>query len=159
MNQYINNEVIKKVLQIVLSSTRTMPAHYSSNGDHTQSFFVDFEIEKDDEYNMASFAFYKGAEAIANCKVDIKPTDLETSAIIKRGEDIVVGSYILKKLGDSSHLVALMDGLAKANAELAVVSHVILEDKEIQDYFVACQRYGWSKDVPSEGLEPPTDRM
>jgi hypothetical protein len=145
MNQNTDKDTVARVLDIVLSSTRTMPAHYSSNGDRTQSFCVDFDIERDDEYNMASFAFYKGSESIGKCQVDAKPTDLETGAIIKLGEDITVGSYILKKLGDISHISALIEALTKANAELATISQAIHNDKEIQDYFVACRSYGLSK--------------
>jgi hypothetical protein len=139
------DDVARRVADIVLTANRSMPAHYTSNGDRAKSFCVDFDIESDDEYNMASFAFYKGSEAISMNKVDAKPTDLEASAIIKLGEDITVGSYILKKLGDTSHLPELIEELTKENVGIEKVSQMILDDKVIQDYFAACRSYGLSK--------------
>lgn len=145
MKQNKDKSVVEKVLRLVLSSTRSMPAHYSSNGDHTKSFCVDFAIDRDDEYNLASFAFYKASEAIVKSEVETKPTDLETSAVIKLGEDITIGSYIMKKLGDTSHLSALIEELVRANTELATIGQTIRDDKEIQNYFAACRNYGLSK--------------
>ena len=51
------NDFVQKVLDIISSSDRKMPAHFTSNGNRTQSFCIDFDISETDEYEMASEAW------------------------------------------------------------------------------------------------------
>jgi len=43
------NDFVQKVLDIINSSERVMPAHLTINGSRTQSFCVNFDISEADD--------------------------------------------------------------------------------------------------------------
>ena len=49
----MNNEFLQKAFDIVISSTRPMPAYFTGNGEREKSFCVNFDIKYEDEYEMA----------------------------------------------------------------------------------------------------------
>jgi len=73
---------IKKVLEILDKTERTLPAHFTDNNDRTQSFCIDYPIPEKDEYEMASMAW------------SMCPSPKE---IIRTGEDLMLASYITTK--------------------------------------------------------------
>lgn len=82
----------QEVLNVVNSSNRRAPAHFTSNGQRTQSFCVDFDISEKDEYEMASEAWYQAKEP----------------SIVKTGEDVMLASYVAVKLGCEEHIPELL---------------------------------------------------
>lgn len=93
MEQAIISVISQKALNVVYSSTRSMPAHLNSNGDRTQSFGVEFEpLSAGDEYEMASNVWH-----------ELKPPKEVSSEramlVLKCGEDIMLGSYVIAKQG------------------------------------------------------------
>jgi len=122
-----DEDKVIKVMDIVLSSTRPMPAHFTTNGDRKQSFCVDFDISPDDEYNMASFAWTKGTD---------------NNKVIKMGEDVVVGSYILKKLNGEHRISELTSKLIEADSKSLTINPEVISSPEVRNYIQACQEYG-----------------
>ncbi len=95
-----SEDVATKVLYIINKSDRKMPAHFTSNGEKTQSFCVDFDINETDEYEMASEAW----------------ASLSKRSDIKTGEDIMLASYIATKLNGEDCIPQLYDNIIESNA-------------------------------------------
>ncbi len=125
-----DEDKVMKVMDIVLSSTRPMPAHFTTNGDRKQSFCVDFDISPDDEYNMASFAWIKGTD---------------NANVIKLGEDVIVGSYILKKLKGEHRVLELTNKFIEVNSRSLTIYPEELSSTEVRTYIQACQEFGLEK--------------
>ena len=98
------NDLLQEVLNIVNSSTRKIPAHFTSNGNRTQSFCVDFDISETDEYAMASEAW----------------STTPDPSIIKIGEDIMLAAFIAIKLGGQQDIPELYEIIiGKSSEELS----------------------------------------
>lgn len=83
--------IIADVINLVMESGREMPAHYTSANGRSETFMIDFKgLSAEDEQDMASTAWF--------CQPPIKSED-ERYAIVKIAEDIMVGSFILTKMG------------------------------------------------------------
>ncbi|MFA6537664.1 MAG: hypothetical protein WCT18_04700 [Patescibacteria group bacterium] len=94
----MNQQILEKTLDLVYSSTRAMPAHFTSNGDRSQSFCIDFELlDADADYNMASSAYNFPNIDLVSEKISLSPEQL--TAVIKCGENVMVGAFIISKLG------------------------------------------------------------
>jgi len=140
-----NNDTVDKVVNIVLSSTRAMPAIYTSNGNKNQSFCVDFEIDNKEECILASFVWEYGGEAYMNSRNELWAAGLELRSIMKVGEDILIGAYILEKLGDSVNIEELVKKLIKSNITSGIFSETALASQTIQNFFQICRDFGLNK--------------
>lgn len=113
-------DFIEKVLNIVYSSQRKMPAHFTSSGGRSQSFCVDFDISETDEYEMASQAWSKTPSPDAT----------------KTGEDIMIAAFIATKLGGQEYIPQIQNQIiinaTKDLPELAKYSY----------YFKKCGQFG-----------------
>ncbi|OGH11804.1 MAG: hypothetical protein A2857_04925 [Candidatus Levybacteria bacterium RIFCSPHIGHO2_01_FULL_36_15] len=118
-------DIIQTVLDIINSSKRKMPAHFTSNGNRTQSFCVDFDISETDEYTMASESWYQGKDP----------------SIIKTGEDIMLAAYIAVKLGGEKLIPQLYQSIIETCSEELFKKH--------KDYFEHCADFGKLRAVSS----------
>lgn len=138
-----DHEIIGRVWDIVYSSGRKMPAHYTSNGDRTQSFCIDFEsLTRDDDTDMAGEAWYSIDQYLSNQPEIPKH---QSMAVIICGENVMVGAYIITKLGSKRLAESLTDALV-ANT---IKSFPTLKNLDIvfalpyvKDYFTHCIKYG-----------------
>src|SRR3989344_9100478 len=112
------NDFLQKVLAIINSSDRKMPAHFTSNGSRTQSFCVDFDISEADEYAMASEAWYSA-------------TDL---SIVMIGEDIMLGAYIATLLEEEKYIPQICQMIVGINVSVLSAKSAI--------YFQQCAKFG-----------------
>lgn len=114
------NDLVRAVLDIVNSSDRRMPAHFTSNGNRTQSFCVNFDISEADEYAMASEAWGTATDP----------------SIIKIGEDVMLAAYIAVKLGGEEYISELQDIILKHN--LSEIPDLQTQSQYLQN----CADYG-----------------
>lgn len=119
------NDIIQTVLDILNSSERKMPAHFTSNGKRTQSFCVDFDISETDEYAMASEVWYQAKDP----------------SIIKIGEDIMLAAFIAVKLGGEELIPQLYQSIIETCSEELF--------KEHKDYFEHCADFGKLRAISS----------
>lgn len=133
------NNYIQKTLDLVFSSKRRMPAHFSSDKDRVKSFSIDFkDLSKEDEYEMASEAWY-------SLKTKKKIDDFTLSAIVKTGEDIMLGSFIITKLGQLLLGNELKEKIFNHNLKNFGENNdlkIIFRDREIASYFEHCVEFG-----------------
>ena len=141
------DKILAETLNLVFSSNRPMPAHYTSNGDRDQSFCIDFEpLTASDEYDMASESFNTASNYITEKS---KLSQDQFAAVIKCGEDIMVGAYIITKL-DGKELIEEMQKVILDDAIKAYSSEVdnlkkILSLDEVKKYFDHCADFGKTK--------------
>jgi hypothetical protein len=108
------NEILEKTLELVYSSVRAMPAHYTSNGDRKQSFCIDFEpLTASDDYEMASESLYSRDTYLS----DSIDQGSRRDAVLICGENIMVGAFILTKLGGESLLEDLKKEIIETTLE------------------------------------------
>lgn len=135
---------LNKALYLVYSSKRSMPAHFTSNGDRQKSFCIDFDqLTASDEYEMASEAwnatsgYFGKSESLSRAL-----TENDLSFLTKIGEDIMIGAYILVKLNAIEDLSKLKSEVLN-NAEedfVKVVSDIseLIRHPYAQSYFTHC---------------------
>ncbi len=137
------DDTLRKTLHTIYNSKRPMPAHFTSDDEkgRTQSFCVDYDIPADDEYEMASVAWYSLGE--------ILPEDFEIgsyAAYVKPGEDIMIGAYILTKEGKGDLINDLKTEIINNSVE--GFSQAIANYKEtisnpaVVKYFDHCAEFG-----------------
>jgi hypothetical protein len=125
-----------------MSGNRSMPAHFTSYKDRRQSFCIDNDlIDADDEYSMASESYYKFYDFL---KDEASGNGL---IILKIGEDIMIGSYIINKLGHLELANELKQSLIKENIDLldqddSDFVNDLLKLSETQLYLEHCVTYG-----------------
>ena len=131
---------VKEVVEIVHNSKRPMPAHFTDNDERTQSFCVNFFIDAKHEFQMASVAW---EEALKTANKTAKEYEQEVNLvpIIKIGEDLMIGAYILEKKNGSKEIGKLIDALMQANQEWSQKEELI-DSPEIREYFDYCWKYG-----------------
>lgn len=89
--------IVAEALDLVFSSTRPMPAHFTSNGDRTQSFCIDFEpLNATADHELASEAWFSQDRFITEKS---KLTEDEGRLALLCGEDLMLGAFIITKLG------------------------------------------------------------
>ncbi|MDP3980718.1 MAG: hypothetical protein Q8Q33_04820, partial [Chlamydiota bacterium] len=115
---YNSENLVTKVLYIINNSGRKMPAHFTSNGDRTQSFCVDFDINEADEYAMASKAWQSSTD----------------QSVTKTGEDIMLASYMVTKLEGDIHIPQLYESIVRAS-----ITEITNDHKR---YFQHCMGFG-----------------
>lgn len=135
-----NAEIITRVMEIVSSSSRSMPAHFNSHGNRTQSFGIDFEpLTADDDYSMASEA-WNGAKSIKEA------SGADNSLIVLLGEECMLSAYIVTKLG---HPELIDDVVSAAYKRLAGIFtdeklQRIVSITGVNAYLDLCKQYGGS---------------
>lgn len=142
---YNNKNDIERTLELVFSSTRRMPAHFTSEGERSQTFAVDFEpLTADDDCNMASTSY----NAVENFAKGLKST-LERSIVVKFGEDLMLGGYVYTKLGGAMEQevelfkhIAGEDKRMFENGSSDIDFDEILESKGVGDYLKYCFEFG-----------------
>lgn len=111
-------DLIQKVLDIIDSSERKMPAHYTGNGNRSQSFCLAFDISEEDEYAMASEAWYSATD----------------SSVVKTGEDVMLSAYIATLLGGEEKIPKLYRIIIDTNAPNIAGDY--------EEYFQGCSEFG-----------------
>lgn len=116
-----------------------MPGHFTSDRERKQTFLVDFDdLSPEDEYDMASNAWYE------------QPVILSKRgkyACVSIGEDVMLGCYILTKLGSGEESEYLKNEIVALSIRsfpeaMRVDLQMAINTKEAQDYFGFCERYG-----------------
>jgi hypothetical protein len=128
---------------LVWSANRTMPAYFTSSGEKSKSFCVDFDdIDTKDEYQMASIAYVEVNHYI-------KPKDNLTTeqllSVIKCGEDVMISSYIVQKLDKPEiikNIVAELTEMNKTSWPENFEVTKIFNNKSVKKWFNYCQEYG-----------------
>ncbi len=137
------NDVLNKAISLVFSSERRMPAHFTTSGERTQSFCIDFEpLRKEDDYEMASESWY----TLPN---DAELTKAQHYLLLRCGEDIMVGAFILEKFGGKEHVKEMADTILRENIELYKdkVGNLdkALSSAKWADWLAHCAEFGISR--------------
>lgn len=141
----MSREIIEQVKEIVMSANRPMPAHFNSLGDRNQSFNADFkDISDEDETNMASEAYRSFYDYLTYLATD------STMFILKIGEDVMLGSYIITKLQEPDLADKLKKELVKENLQIIkdnneVFAVELIDSSEAEDYLEHCMQFGKDK--------------
>jgi len=138
------NETLRKTMEIIFSSERSMPAHFSSNGERTQSFCVDFEpLSAEDDYEMASDVWH----AYTELPRDPAMTDLESYLILRCGEDIMLGAYVITKLGGEKLIDEMkgyvIDDTIESFSDKVDRAQEVLSTEAARGYFEYCSKTGF----------------
>ena len=73
-----------------------MPAHFTSGQDgRTKSFCVDYDISPEQEYELASEAYYRAWHELKGDAVELSSQAIDV--IGKVGEDVILASFIAAK--------------------------------------------------------------
>ena len=135
--------VVDEVLDIVYSSERVMPAHYSSSKDNTQSFMIDFKLmSKEDEYNMASIAFYETPTTVAFEELGVSIEKDDYCKLIKAGEDFMLGSYIATKLNYENFLADIYKNILTESLDFGLLTSDYVKLPCVKQYFEHCSSVG-----------------
>ena len=145
------NDLIRKTLHLVFSSTRPMPAHFTQNGDRKQSFCIEFEplsAEEDEAMAAESWGVIdnylstknRGAENLTKEQFDM---------VLRCGEDLMVGAFILTKLGGDSLVTEMKKAIIDDTIENFGVKINNLADvlfgQQVNKYFDYCVEYGHAR--------------
>jgi hypothetical protein len=134
-------EIITRVMEIVSSSNRAMPAHFNSSGDRTQSFGIDFEpLTANDEYNMASEAWNGVSEYVKEV------SSADNSLIVLLGEDYMLSAYVVTKLGHPELIDEVVSAAHKRLASIFTDEKInkVVSIPGVNDYLDSCKQYGGS---------------
>lgn len=131
--------IVADVINLVMESDRQMPAHYTSGNGRSQTFLVDFDdLSADDEYQMAGTAWY-GQPPIKS--------EHERYSIVKIAEDIMVGSFIITKMGHKDLVPQLKTefvnyeiGLFPDDLQSALKK--LTKTELVENYFNMCSNFG-----------------
>jgi hypothetical protein len=155
------DEILQKTLDLVYSSKRKMPAHFSSYGKRNQSFCIDFEpLNEADDYEMASHIYSSQGDYFAG--VESKISAYQYNDIILCAEDIMLGSYIITKLGRKDLIPKMKETIIFQNIE-SYESNVIdpkqvlkieqaFKFKYVIDYLNHCSDFGKMRASRTQGL-------
>lgn len=142
------NDTIRETLRLVFSSTRSMPARFMSNGDRTQSFCIDFEpLDEKADLAMASESWGSVGNFldVQNRGTEVL-SDSQMNLVIRCGEDIMVGAFILTKLNGVTLMkemrMAVIDDTIKAFGEKIENLASILGGEQVVKYLDHCANYG-----------------
>lgn len=137
--------ITDEIIDLVFSSKRALPAHFTSNGDRTKSFCVDYDIASEDEYEIASQAYYMLWEFLAKVPDEISKSD--ANSVLKIGEDIVLGAYMLQKMDEYASFSDLQKKTIIKNMNLSDSTSLknALDIPLVQNYFDFCGWFGRSR--------------
>jgi len=145
------NDILKETLRLVFSSTRSMPAHFCSDDKRKQTFFIDFEpLNVEADYNMASESWGATSDFLSIDKCgNEKLSESQFNTVTRCGEDIMVGAFILTKLGGDSIVVEtkkeILENTMKFFAEKIEDLKNVLAGPQVNKYFDYCIEYGLSQ--------------
>ena len=139
-------EKIEQTLNIIFGSSRRMPAHFTSNEDRTQSFCIDFDpLTKDDDETMAAQSWGSAKDYI----IDSSLSSMEYNLIMKCGEENMIGSYVLVKLGGENELDKLQQAINENFIKNMSSFHSDIKSlfarEDATKYFNYCCSYGCKK--------------
>ena len=134
----MNDDIVTSVLNIVQSSERRMPAHFTSGNGRSKTFLVDFDgLTEEDEYEMASQAWHNIPPGLS---------EDDTYACLKIGEDIMVGCFILARSGYSSKINNYRSEIESRNKQfLNLIGQFGKAESTrtlVDNYFHLCTKYG-----------------
>ncbi len=142
------DNALTKTLEIIFSSERPMPAHFSHNEDRNQSFCINFEpLNKEDDETMSAQVWGVIGDYINNenplpMRIDQK----KFNVILRCAENLMIGAYVITKLGGENFLAELKEKVitntieSNKFTENKVVQVLSLE--KIKEYFDYCLTYG-----------------
>ena len=148
------NEILEKTLDLVYSLERRMPAHFNGWRDRTQSFGIDFEpLNVDADYNMASESYNSSYSWLPDTKIHL--SKLEQGVILICGENIMVGSFIITKLGGKEMIgemrkIIIETAISNFESHIINIKNILLSDS-VSEFFDHCTEYafsvpgGWNK--------------
>ena len=141
------DKILKNVLVILGTSQRPMPAYYTSdyNGkEYTKpkTYLINFDdLTPTDEYELASFVWHE----LPNSEM-YKKADHYLSAILIIAEDIIMGSFIINRLGHKKLNIELTREIIERRLKIFIdrgyPSDIIISDSAIREYFYKCERFG-----------------
>jgi|GEM_PF-1329254 hypothetical protein len=136
--------IIVKALDLVYSSTRSMPAHFTSNDDRKQTFLVEFDpLTVDADHELASEAWY-GTDKFFTIETGLSRS--ETNLAVICGEDVILGSFIVTKLGKSELTkdvkeVIIKSAIDKLHTQSSDIN-VFFNKLEVISYLDYCEKRG-----------------
>lgn len=156
----MTDESLLAVARIVFNSDRAMPAKFTSNGDRTQSFCIDYDgLTAEDEYQLASEVYTTLWEFVGKIPKD-KITESEALCMLKIGEDITVGAFILQRTDEYASFADLRQEIIEENLNLwDQPLNQVVKLPLIQNFFDYCL---WTGRARANGfkwgsLKQPTD--
>ncbi len=137
------DKAVSTTIDLVFSSQRVMPAHYSGDDERSKSFFIDFEMDADDEYEIASQTFYVMHEYLGKIPAN-QLSRSDTSAVLKVGEDLAVGAFILQKITEYASFSDLHRELIEENLSLWDEPRLyeVMDMPMVKNYLDFCSWFG-----------------
>lgn len=138
----MSQNIVADVINLIMESDRQMPAHYTSGNGRSQTFLVDFDgLSADDEYQMAGTAWY--------CQPPIK-SENERYSMVKIAEDIMLGSYILTKMGYKDLVNQLKTEFVTFEIslfpdDLQSKLKKLVKTELVENYFNMCSNFGMER--------------
>ncbi|MEI7498337.1 MAG: hypothetical protein WCK11_03585 [Candidatus Falkowbacteria bacterium] len=139
----MTENIIQYVVDLIEASDRSMPAHFSSRDDRAETFWVDFkDLSASTEVAMASSAYLWLNEMVT---LESKQNFM---AVLKTGEDIMIGTYIIARLDSAEIAQELIETIARRNIEFVatqeqfagIAENVLHAD--VQAYWKRCAEHG-----------------
>lgn len=127
-----------------------MPAHFTSNDEvgKVQTFMVNVDIPANDEYEMASTAFYEQPN-------DPSLSEMESALALMTGEDLILGAFLLGKAGLKDEANALMLAVLKMESEKVegqIDFEKVYASEPVKKYFSHCVQYGTDRGASDSSL-------
>lgn len=141
------NPILKKTLNLIYSSRRPMPAHFTSDGDRKQSFCIDFELlDADADYDLAATSWAMLGEHVKGSE---ERTQQHINAALLCGENLTVGAFIITKLDrpdliEEMRKVVTMFAIQDLSKTTEHPAEMFL-DEDVEGYFNYCSNYGRSR--------------
>lgn len=148
----LDDMILNKTLRLLSSSNRTMPAYLTNNGERKRSFCIDFKpLSESDDYKMASESWYSVGKYISK-KSNLSSDQI--NIIIRCGEDIMVGAFIITKLNRilsrvnhneqsiEKMIQEIFRNFIKNNDSLRNMLLLSGSKDEVLDYFDYCEKFG-----------------
>lgn len=153
---YINNShtlpakplsaIAEEIVRIVCAAERSLPAHYTSSEDRSQTFCADFqELNETDEYDLASATWYDFSSNFGNEEDEQK--NLEQAAILRIGEDVALASYMAHKRRCEKELNVMRERIIATNIEdfegrIQFMENSLIKQPLAQNYWNQCVQVG-----------------
>lgn len=128
---------VDKVFELIESAERAMPARFTGNGDRTSSFCVNFsDLSEDTEIDLAAEAWYSMSHFF-------KEPDSANGFISRIGDDIMIGSYMIARLGEPERADELRDRIVISRLPYYAEAEILHIDPQcLLNYYNHCVRYG-----------------
>lgn len=142
-----NETILDKTMELIESSTRPMAAKFCSGNGRNETFGINFDpITPEIDSNMAAESYGSIGIYFSKDKTNCNLTDDQFYLILIIGEDIMVGSFIITKLGGEK----MIDEMRKRIIDFRIKNVGDKVDKleeaisliETNDYFDYCSNFG-----------------